>query len=92
MADWIFFLFFIFLCRSYPLYVNIWKKDVMDSRRETKVGIEPRPVDDKELQLEGGQAAELDGKSAEAGVEAKASEAGEAKGAGGAPEVQVVQK
>ncbi|GAB1317616.1 hypothetical protein MFIFM68171_07826 [Madurella fahalii] len=36
----------------YPLYVNIWKKDVMDTHRETKVGIEPSVSNDKALHLE----------------------------------------
>ncbi|KAH8590844.1 major facilitator superfamily domain-containing protein [Bisporella sp. PMI_857] len=35
----------------YPLYVNIWNKEVMDVRRETKVGVEP-VVSDKEHALE----------------------------------------
>lgn len=36
----------------YPVYVNIWKKDVMDSHRETTVGIEKPAVGEKALQLE----------------------------------------
>jgi FHS family L-fucose permease-like MFS transporter len=51
--------------------VNIWKKDVMDSHRETKVGIEPPAVNDKVLELEG-QATELENKSAEATSEVQA--------------------
>jgi len=46
------------------LYVNIWKKDVMDSHRETRVGIEPPAAHDKTLHLEA-QAAEVEDKSAE---------------------------
>lgn len=38
-------------CR-YPLYVNIYKRDIMDAHRDTKVGIEPVVVDDKALHLE----------------------------------------
>ncbi|KAK4111641.1 glucose galactose transporter [Canariomyces notabilis] len=37
----------------YPLYVNVWKKDVMDTHRETKVGIVPPAGKDKSLHLEG---------------------------------------
>ncbi|KAK4242858.1 Glucose/galactose transporter [Achaetomium macrosporum] len=36
----------------YPLYVNIWKRDVMDSHRETTVGIEQPPASDKALHVE----------------------------------------
>lgn len=36
---------------SYPLYVNVWNKEVMDTHRATMVGVEP--VSDKALQLEG---------------------------------------
>ena len=50
--------------RSYPLYVNIWKRDVMDAHRETKVGIEPSAANDKALQLEA-QATEVENRSAE---------------------------
>ena len=49
---------------SYPLYVNIWKRDVMDAHRETKVGIEPSAANDKALQLEA-QATEVESRSAE---------------------------
>ncbi|KXX82375.1 Glucose/galactose transporter [Madurella mycetomatis] len=48
----------------YPLYVNIWKRDVMDTHRETKVGIEPPTSNDKALHLEE-QAAGTTKKSAE---------------------------
>lgn len=34
----------------YPLYVNIFKRDLMDSHRETMIGIERQG--DKEVQLE----------------------------------------
>ena len=36
----------------YPLYVNIWKRDIMDSHRDTTVGLEPVVAGDKVLQLE----------------------------------------
>ncbi|KAK0725317.1 major facilitator superfamily domain-containing protein [Lasiosphaeris hirsuta] len=36
----------------YPLYVNIYKRDVMDTHRDTKVGIEPVVAEDKALHLE----------------------------------------
>ena len=36
----------------YPIYVNIWKRDIMDSHRDTKVGLEPLAPGDKTLQLE----------------------------------------
>jgi FHS family L-fucose permease-like MFS transporter len=51
---------------SYPLYVNVWKKDVMDTHRETRVGVEP--PNDKALQLEA-QAAESENKRDEAAAE-----------------------
>ncbi|KAJ9148550.1 Glucose galactose transporter [Pleurostoma richardsiae] len=38
------------LAWTYPLYVNIWKREIMDMHRSTNVGIEP--VSDKELKLE----------------------------------------
>ncbi|KAK4042958.1 L-fucose permease [Parachaetomium inaequale] len=53
---------------AYPLYVNIWKKDVMDSHRETRVGIEPPAANDKALELEA-QAAEVENKRDEAAPE-----------------------
>jgi FHS family L-fucose permease-like MFS transporter len=53
---------------SYPLYVNIWKRDVMDSHRATKVGIEPAQADDKTLHLER-QSIEMEHKSVEAAAE-----------------------
>ncbi len=40
------------LARSYPLYVNIWKREVMDSHRATTLGLEPATADDKALHLE----------------------------------------
>ncbi|KAK4203584.1 putative transporter [Triangularia verruculosa] len=52
----------------YPVYVNIWKKDVMDSHRETMVGIEKPAVDDKALQLEE-QPSKTEKEHAEAGTE-----------------------
>jgi FHS family L-fucose permease-like MFS transporter len=27
----------------YPLYINVWNKELMDSHRSTMVGIEPKP-------------------------------------------------
>jgi FHS family L-fucose permease-like MFS transporter len=36
----------------YPLYVNIWKRDTMDSHRATDVGIAPVAATDKAMQLE----------------------------------------
>ncbi|KAK4463292.1 Glucose/galactose transporter [Cladorrhinum samala] len=37
----------------YPLYVNVWNRDVMDSHREARVGVEPSATaDDKAIQLE----------------------------------------
>lgn len=42
-----------FICAwVYPLYVNIWNKQIMDVRRETKVGIAP-PPESKEYDLGG---------------------------------------
>jgi FHS family L-fucose permease-like MFS transporter len=35
---------------SYPLYVNVWNKEVMDTHRATMVGVEP--ANDKAMQLE----------------------------------------
>lgn len=35
---------------SYPLYVNVWNREVMDTHRATMVGVEP--VNDKAMQLE----------------------------------------
>jgi hypothetical protein len=53
---------------SYPLYVNIWKRDVMDSHRETTVGIEKPTPNDKALHLEAlPDVGEGESKSAEAG-------------------------
>ena len=49
---------------SYPLYVNIWKREVMDAHRETKVGIEPPTANDKALQLEA-QATEVEDRGVE---------------------------
>ncbi|KAK0713022.1 hypothetical protein B0T26DRAFT_677413 [Lasiosphaeria miniovina] len=42
------------LISSYPIYVDVWKRDVMDAHRDTDVGLEPAaPYDaDKALQLE----------------------------------------
>ncbi|KAK3385087.1 glucose galactose transporter [Podospora didyma] len=40
------------LALIYPIYVNIWKRDIMDSHRDTKVGLEPLAPGDKTLQLE----------------------------------------
>jgi hypothetical protein len=51
---------------SYPLYVNVWKKDVMDTHRETRVGVEP--PNDKALHLEA-QATESENKGNEAAAE-----------------------
>jgi FHS family L-fucose permease-like MFS transporter len=51
---------------SYPLYVNVWKKDVMDTHRATRVGVEP--PSDKALQLEA-QAVESENKRDEAAAE-----------------------
>ncbi len=39
------------MCR-YPLYVNVWKRDVMDTHRDTKFGLEPAAADDKALHVE----------------------------------------
>ncbi len=50
--------------RSYPLYVNIWKRDVMDAHRETKLGIEPSAANDKALQPEA-QATEVEDRGAD---------------------------
>ncbi|KAK4192268.1 Glucose/galactose transporter [Podospora australis] len=36
----------------YPLYVNVWNNEVMDSHRATTVGIEPSAADNKALELE----------------------------------------
>jgi len=36
---------------SYPLYFNVWNREVMDVHRATMVGVEP--VSDKAMQLEG---------------------------------------
>ena len=46
--------------RSYPLYVNVWNRDVMDVHRSTMVGVQP--VSDKEMQLEGQTSRADDGK------------------------------
>ncbi|KAK3898844.1 Glucose/galactose transporter [Staphylotrichum tortipilum] len=44
----------------YPLYVNVWKKEVMDTHRETRFGIEPATDgNDKAIQLEA-QAVEVE--------------------------------
>lgn len=56
---------------SYPLYVNIWKKDVMDTHRETRFGLEPAADgNDKAIQLEA-QAVEVENRSAEAAGKAQ---------------------
>ncbi|KAJ9165116.1 Glucose galactose transporter [Coniochaeta hoffmannii] len=44
----------------YPLYVNVWNRDVMDVHRSTMVGVQP--VSDKEMQLEGQTSRGDDGK------------------------------
>lgn len=41
----------------YPIYVNIWKRDLMDTRRETMIGIENS--DNKAAQLEAQDAPKL---------------------------------
>lgn len=43
---------------SYPLYVNVWNRDVMDVHRSTMVGVQP--VSDKAMQLEA-QTSRVDG-------------------------------
>ena len=40
----------VYTINSYPVYVNIWNRDTMDTHRDTNVGVEP--TNEKEPQLE----------------------------------------
>ena len=39
------------LAYVFPIYVNFFNKETMDSRRDTNLNIEPRPIE-KDIELE----------------------------------------
>ncbi|KAH8672307.1 glucose galactose transporter [Ilyonectria robusta] len=38
------------LASVYPLYINVWNKELMDSHRSTMVGIEPKPQEKEDVE------------------------------------------